>query len=199
MANNNYEYHALGSYKEELFRLIMNHELSEPLIDILMPSIEDERFDKLDNFLGGKFQYNEENGVSTTVYLKQHLLDVPFIYSTIIDTRNMICVDTSLAKYSQTIKQMNIEISILCHKASLEIDTGIRLKYKKMGYIGKNRLDIAVAILGDIINGSKEFGIGQLNPIPYNPVKSYYPSQDYFGKILNYSCDDFMKDYTLIK
>ena len=68
-----------------------------------------------------------------------------------------------------------------------------------MGYIGKNRLDIAVAILGDIINGSKEFGIGQLNPIPYNPVKAYYPSQDYFGKILNYSCDDFMKDYTLIK
>ena len=74
MANNNYEYHALGSYKEELFRSIRNHELSEPLIDILMPSIEDERFDKVDNFLGGKFQYNEENGVSTTVYLKQHRL-----------------------------------------------------------------------------------------------------------------------------
>lgn len=48
MSNKNYEYHALGSYKDELFKLILQHELSELLIDILMPTIEDERFDKID-------------------------------------------------------------------------------------------------------------------------------------------------------
>ncbi len=71
-----------------------------------------------------------------------------------------------------------------------------RLKYRKEGYIGRNRLDIAVAIIGDIVNRSYKFGIGKLSPSKYDPVKSYYFSNDFFGKILTYTCTDFMKDYT---
>ena len=44
MANKNYEYHALGSYKEKLFQLFVKDEKSDLLIDILMPVIEDSRF-----------------------------------------------------------------------------------------------------------------------------------------------------------
>ena len=57
MANKNYEYHALGSYKEKLFQLFVKDEKSDLLIDILMPVIEDSRFDKIDNFIGGSLIY----------------------------------------------------------------------------------------------------------------------------------------------
>lgn len=197
MANENYEYHALGAYKECLFNLLMKDEKSELLMDILMPVIEDERFDKIDNFLGGNFEYYE-NGSLQLVDLKKHLFDVPFVYNTITDTRNVICIDTELLSCSQSIKEMKVTINIMCHKESIELDVGTRLKYRKEGYIGRNRLDIAVAIIGDIVNRSSKFGIGKLSPSEYNPVKSYYFSNEYFGKILTYTCTDFMKNYKVI-
>ena len=197
MNNFNYEFRALGSYKDNLFKLLLQHELSDLLIDILMPTIEDDRFDKIENFLGGSYEYYQ-NGHLELIDLKQHIFDVPFIYQTITDTRNAICIDTSLKSCTQTIKEMNIEISVICHKESINLDLDTRLKYKKLGYIGRNRLDIAVEIIGDIINGSKKFGIGKLLPRSYDPVKSSYPSKDFFGKILFYSCSDFMKNYTVI-
>ena len=95
MANKNYEYHALGSYKEKLFQLFVKDEKSDLLIDILMPVIEDSRFDKIDNFIGGSFKYIQDGNVEL-VDLKQHLFDVPFVYSTVTDTRNVICIDTNL-------------------------------------------------------------------------------------------------------
>ena len=109
MANKNYEYHALGSYKYELFQLIMKHELSEFLIDILMPSIEDDRFDKIDNFIGGLFEYHGSDGIER-VNLKSHLFDVPFIYSTVTDTRNVICIDTNISRCGNTLKEMSVVI-----------------------------------------------------------------------------------------
>lgn len=195
MANENYEYHALGSYKDKLFQLIVKDNKSDLLMDILMPVIEDERFDKMDNFLGGKFEYYEDGKVQL-IELKRHLFDVPFIYTTVTDTRNAICIDTELTSCSQSLKQMKVTINIMCHKNSLELDMDTRLKYRKEGYIGRNRLDIAVAIIGDIVNRSYKFGIGKLSPSKYDPVKSYYFSNDFFGKILTYTCTDFMKDYT---
>ena len=195
MANKNYEYHALGSYKNELFQLIMKHELSEFLIDILMPSIEDNRFDKIDNFIGGLFEYHGSDGIER-VNLKSHLFDVPFIYSTVTDTRNVICIDTNISRCGNTLKEMSVVIEIMAHKNSLQLDSETRMKYKKLGYIGRNRIDIAVAILGDILNGSKDFGIGKLVPTPSVPTQSYFPNNDFWGKILRYSCTDFMKDFT---
>ena len=197
MANKNYEYHALGSYKEKLFQLFVKDEKSDLLIDILMPVIEDSRFDKIDNFIGGSFKYIQDGNVEL-VDLKQHLFDVPFVYSTVTDTRNVICIDTNLNSCSQSLKEMKIEISVMCHKESLQLDMETRIKYKDLGYVGRNRLDIAIAIIGDIINRSTEFGIGKLSPSRYEPVKSYYFSNEFFGKILTYTCTDFMKNHTEI-
>ena len=194
MANENYEYHALGSYKDYLFNLLMKDEKSELLMDVMMPVIEDDRFDKIDNFLGGSFEYYDD-GKLQYIDLKRHLFDVPFIYATVTDTRNAICIDTEMVSCSQTLKEMRVIINVMCHKESLELDVKTRLKYKKLGYIGRNRLDIAIAIIGDIINRSAEFGIGKLSPSRYEPVKSYYFSNEFFGKILTYTCTDFMKNY----
>lgn len=197
MSNKNYEYHALGSYKDELFKLILQHELSELLIDILMPTIEDERFDKIDNFLGGDYSYSGKNGIEQ-VSLNSHIFDVPFIYSTVTDVRNVICIDTNISRYNQSLKEMSVVIEVMCHKGGLQLDNTTRKKYKQLGYIGRNRMDIAVAILGDILNGSKDFGIGCLSPAQLNPTQSCFPNNDFWGKILRYSCSDFMRNYTKV-
>ena len=200
MANKNYEYHALGSYKEELFQLILMHELSELLIDILMPVIEDDRFDKIDNFVGGNYEYYGSDGIEK-VKLKSHLFDVPFIYSTVTNTINVICIDTNISSCNPNTKEMVITLNVMCHKDNLELDTETKRKYKKLGYKG-NRLDIMVALIGEILNYSKENGkksgiqIGTLNPIPRNPVIPDYPNNNFFGKTMTYTCSDFMVDYT---
>lgn len=91
---------------------------------------------------------------------------------------------------------MIIDISVACHKNILEIDDDVRMKYFKLGYIGRNRVDIAIAIIGDILNDSDKFGIGKLVPAKYDPTQSLFPNRDFWEKILRYSCTDFMKDYT---
>ena len=192
--NQNYDYHALGSYKKNIFDLLLKHELSDLLIDVLMPALEDSRFDKIDNFIGGNFKCME-NGEKINVNLKQHLFDIPFIYTTITDERNAICIDTNISKSDKTLKEMNVLIYIVCHKDLLELDTKDKIKYKKMGYVGKSRIDIATAIVGDILNESRKFGIGTLSPTLYNSTSSYFPNNDFFGKILSFTCTDFMKDY----
>ncbi len=191
MENKNYEFHALGAYKEKIFDLILKHDLSELLIDILMPTIKNENFDKTENFLGGKYRINGQQ-----IILERHIFDVPFIYSTVTDTRGVICMDTNISGCSKSLKEMIIDISVACHKNILEIDDDVRMKYFKLGYIGRNRVDIAIAIIGDILNDSDKFGIGKLVPAKYDPTQSLFPNRDFWEKILRYSCTDFMKDYT---
>lgn len=200
----NYEFRALGVYKEELFRLltdISNNPLCEFLIDLLMPELQDSRFDKVSNFIGsppdGDKWYDEEGNVEV-VHLQGHLSDVPFIYSTVTDAKNVICIDTNISRNTQSIKELDVVIYVVCNKESLEIDSETKRKYRKLGYVGKNRLDIAVAILGDILNNSSKFGIGHLRPTPNSPIRSYFPSNAFFGKIMNYTCSDFMTDYSKV-
>lgn len=202
MANYNYEFRALGTYKNELFNLITdiaNNPLCELLIDILMPELQDNRLDKVSNFIGSPpegYEYYDENGNVEIVHLKKHLFDVPFIYSTVTDAINVICIDTNISRSTQSTKEMDVIIYIMCHKECLEIDSETKRKYRKLGYIGRNRLDIATAILGDILNGSNQFGIGHLIPTPNAPTRSYFPNNDFFGKVINYTCSDFMVDYS---
>lgn len=202
MSNYNYEFRALGAYKNDLFKLLTNvgeNKLCEYLIDILMPVMEDDRLDKVTNFVGspveGSVVYNED-GDEETVRLKRHLYDVPFVYTTVTDTRNVICIDTNISRSNQSIKEMDINIYVMCHRQSLELDYETRTKYRKLGYIGRNRLDIAVALIGDILNGSSDFGIGHLRPNQMSPVRSYFPNNDFFGKVITYTCSDFMVNYS---
>lgn len=161
-----------------------------------MPEIEDERFDKTENFLGGEYKCGIDD--IEFVELKRHIFDVPFIYSTVTDTRGCICIDTNITRCSNALKEMVINISVISHKNMLYVNNETYKKYRKLGYIGRNRVDIATAILGDIINDSPKFGIGKLSPCPYDPTQSYFPNQDFWEKSLKYSCTDFMKDYAKI-
>lgn len=195
---NHFEYGALGAYKDELFRLFCdteNNPLCKLLIDILMPKLDDDRFDIIDNFLGGEYTYTNSKQ-SELVKLEGHLHDVPFVYATVTDTRNVICIDDNITRNNQSTKELSVTLYVMCHKNSLKLDSKTRKKYKKLGYIGRNRLDIAVALVGDIINHSDIKSIGKLQPTINNPTQSYFPNSEYFGKVLTYTTSDFMIDYS---
>lgn len=194
--NNLFEYKALGNYKKQLFECICNNEKTDMLIDVIMPCLDDNRINKIDNFLGGEQEINTSSG-KEIVKLQGHLYDVPFIYTTVTNAINCICIDTNIANNSISTKTMSVTIYIMCHKSNLNISDDEKSIYRKSGYVG-NRLDIAVAILGDMLNHSKDFGIGRLTPLPRTPVRPYFPNDNYFGKILEYTCSDFMLDYSNI-
>lgn len=196
-----YEYKSLGDYKELLFKLLMlSGEKSELLMDITMPSLDDNRLEKYDNFLGGEYDVYAGSGKTKTtehVKLQGRLFDVPFVYSTVTNTINVICIDTNIKSCNPNTKEMVITLNVMCHKDNLKLDTETKRKYKKLGYKG-NRLDIMVALIGEILNYSKKsnLGIGTLVPYPHNPISPDYPNSNFFGKTMIYTCSDFMVDYT---
>ena len=192
-----YEFKSLGEYKDLLFQLLMmSGEKSDLLMDIIMPSLDDDRFDKIDNFVGGEYEEYNKEGKLEIVKLQGRLFDVPFIYSTVENTINTICIDTNIRSCNQNTKEMVITLNVMCHKDNLKLDRETKRKYRALGYTG-NRIDIMVALIGEILNYSKEanLGIGTLVPLPHNPVTPDYPNSNFFGKTMIYTCSDFMVDY----
>ena len=192
-----YEFKSLGEYKDLLFQLLMmSGEKSDLLMDIIMPSLDDDRFDKIDNFVGGEYEEYNKEGKLEIVKLQGRLFDVPFIYSTVENTINTICIDTNIRSCNPNTKEMVITLNVMCHKDNLKLDRETKRKYRALGYTG-NRIDIMVALIGEILNYSKEanLGIGTLVPLPHNPVTPDYPNSNFFGKTMIYTCSDFMVDY----
>lgn len=195
-----YDYRSLGAYKELLCNLLMfSGDKSSLLMDIMMPVLDDDRFEKYENFIGGEYETYTGTGKNRKVeYVKLNgrLFDVPFIYTTMIDAVNSICMDTNIKSVNPNTKELVITLNVMCHKDNLELDSATKRKYRSLGYVG-NRLDIMVALIGEILNYSKavNIGIGTLVPLAYNPITSNYPNADYFGKNMIYTCSDFMIDY----
>ncbi len=192
-----YEFKSLGEYKDLLFKLLMTSgEKSDLLMDIIMPTLDDNRFDKFDNFLGGEYEEYNDEGKVEIVKLQGRLFDVPFIYSTVENTINTICIDTNIRSCNPNTKEIVITLNVMCHKNNLKLNTETKRKYRALGYMG-NRLDIMVTLIGEILNYSKDsdLGIGTLVPLPHNPITPDYPNNNFFGKTMIYTCSDFMVDY----
>ena len=184
-------FYELGNYKEKIMNMFVTN---EDIVDLIMPIIDDDRFELADNFLGGEFIVIED-GAETKIKLKGHCFDVPFIYGTISDDRNAIFIDSTISRADgESIKEVIMQIEIMCHKTNLKMERQDRVKYFKKGLSG-NRLDMIVQAVGLQLNSSNDFGIGKLKIAPRNPVKSYFANEEYFGKVLTYTCEDFMTDY----
>ena len=53
-----YEYKSLGAYKDLLFKLLMfSGEKRELLMDITMPTLDHDRLEKYENFIGGEYEF----------------------------------------------------------------------------------------------------------------------------------------------
>lgn len=184
-------FYELGKYKEKITNMFV---ANEDIVDLIMPIPDDNRFELGDNFLGGKYK-TVENGVEQTVELIGHCFDVPFIYATIPDNRNAIFIDSNISRAEgESIKEVTIIIEIMCHKSNIKMDSQDRIKYVKKGFSG-NRLDMIVQSVGLQLNSSNKFGLGKFKVATRVPVKSYFANEEYFGKVLTYTCEDFMTDY----
>ena len=79
-----YDYRSLGAYKELLCNLLMfSGDKSSLLMDIMMPVLDDDRFEKYENFTAGEDETYTGTGKNRKVeYVKLNgrLFDVPFIY-----------------------------------------------------------------------------------------------------------------------
>lgn len=192
------DFKELGSYKEQIKRMFISNPL---LIELVMPIPDSDKVEIEDNFLGGNFQIRERNpdtGVYETKLLSLigHLFDVPFIYATISDARNTICMDTNIIKTSgEAISEVSVQLFIMCHKSNIKFSDADKIKYRKLGFYG-NRLDCIVQEIGKTVNGSRKFGIGKMLPAPINPIISYTPNDNFFGKVITYRCSDFMTDFS---
>ncbi|HHT97430.1 MAG TPA: hypothetical protein GXZ90_06020 [Clostridiales bacterium] len=185
-------FYELGKYKEKIINMFV---ANEDIVNLVISKPDDNRFELGDNFLGGKYKAVKD-GIEEKVNLIGHCFDVPFIYASIFDNRSAICIDTTISRAEgESIKEMTVSIEIMCHKTNLKLDTQDRAKYIKKGLSG-NRLDMIVQEVGLQLNSSREFGIGRFKVSPRNPVRSYFPNNDYFGKVLTYTCEDFMTDYS---
>lgn len=135
-------------------------------------------------------------GLLTELITPGELSLLPFPY-TVSDSEssNVISIDCNLTKNRNTTKELQVELAVVFHRSFVLFDTDSDLKERcqVLGYTG-TRLDAAIAVIGDILNNSRSFGIGRLMPAAENPVQSYFPKDfpDYFGKIILYHCDDFM-------
>lgn len=184
-------FYELGKYKEKIINMFV---ANEDIVDLIMPTLDDNRFEIGENFLGGEYK-TVKNGIEETVELIGHCFDVPFIYASIPDNRNAIFIDSTISRAEgESIKEVAITIEIMCHKSNLKLDSQDRIKYVKNGLSG-NRLDMAVQCVGLQLNSSNKFGLGKFKISPRSPVKSYFANENYFGKVLTYTCDDFMTDY----
>lgn len=184
-------FYELGKYKEKIINMFVTN---DDIVNLVMPTPDDSRFELGDNFLGGEYK-TVSNGIEAIVNLIGHCFDVPFIYASIQDNRNAIFIDSTISKADgESIKEVTITIEVMCHKTNLKMNSQDRIKYIKKGLSG-NRLDMIVQEIGLQLNSSNKFGIGKLKISPRNPVKSYFANEDYFGKVLTYTCEDFMTDY----
>lgn len=182
------EFYELGSYKEKVMRALAK---DEDVVNLVMPTLDDDRFDIIDNFIGGEFKDEKGNPLK----LNGHCVDVPFIYATITDNKNIICIDSTITKAdSEAIKEVGLVIYVMFHKSNIFFSDKDKKYYAQKGYSG-NPVDVTVQAIGRLLNGRNDFGIGKLKPINYNPIKPYYPQNDYYGKTMEYVCSDFMTDY----
>ena len=189
---------SLGSYKDALTSLFLQ---DEDIVNIIMPELDDDRFDVEENWLGGNYKYIDENKKVNYVELSGHCFDVPYVSDVVKNAYSYICMDTSIRRIeNDSIKDVQLVITVFANKPSVHMSKKEKAKYLAKGYSG-NRIDMAVQAIVNCVNRAnekdsewrKEFGIGRMRLTSSNAVIPLYPSSnsDFFGKTITFVCPDF--------
>lgn len=180
----------LATYKEDLINIFMNDSLVQGLV---MPVWEDNTFSEKQNWRGGT--YTNKNGI--TKELIGHCFDVPFIDTTLSKEIAAIFIEDTISELKEnSIQSMSLQIMIICHKKMLYLDNESRKSFESIGYYG-NRVDMLVQVINSIFlqsnKKSDKFGIGKLRLDTRNPVRTYVPNSEFYGRVMNYTIYDFNK------
>lgn len=184
----------MSRIKESLMSLF---EGADDVANLIMPHKDDENFTWEENWYGGRYEITE-SGETKFTDLVGHCFDRPYIEGTVTDNRCAIFIETYLLRLeSQHIKQVGVDIFVVCHKDFIQLSEDEKERYNKKGIYG-NRVDSAVQAINSIINNpnamsviKKRYSIGDLTLSERNPIKQYIPSSKFYGKCLSYTYDTF--------
>ena len=91
----------------------------EDISNLIMPNLDDERYTWMENWLGGSYTETID-GKTNLATLIGHCFDIPYVEGTISDNRCAIFMETHLLKVeNQHIKQVGLDIFVVCHKIPL--------------------------------------------------------------------------------
>jgi hypothetical protein len=183
--------YSLGWFKEVAQKIMY---LSDDVRNITMPVLDDDRFSDEENFFGDKdiTYFNPDTAKNESVTLIGHCFDVPYIDSTITDSRAFITMETTITKLEGNhIKEIELFVYAFSRKDFIHMNLEEKNKYIKKGYSG-NRIDMMVsAIALAFKEHANEFGIGQVSLNPRSPIVPYEPLASFYGKRMSFIISDF--------
>lgn len=170
---------------------------TDDITNLIMPQLDNENFTFDENWYGGKYDKNTDDETEIT-NLVGHCFDTPYIEGTVTDNRCAIFVETYLLKVeNQHIKEVGVDIMIICHKDSVRLSESDKEYYESVGVYG-NRVDSAIQVINSTIlnhnvmnNIKKDFSIGKLTLSERNPLQQYVPGTKFYGKVLHYTYQTF--------
>lgn len=169
----------------------------EDITRLIMPTLDNTNFTWEQNWYGGRFDKNIKGQTEITTLLG-HCFDTPYIEGTVTDNRCAIFIETYLSKVeNQHIKEVGVDIMVVCHKDSVRISDEDKAYYNSIGVYG-NRVDSAIQVINSSILNTKimdkikqKYSIGEMNLLEKNPIQQYVPGTKYYGKVLHYTYQTF--------
>lgn len=125
--------------------------------------------------------YTTDNSIELAY---EYVFPAEFIAETLYDGRTFIMFDvdvTADSDINKTFYTPSIYIWVLAHRSRLRLPDG-----------GGVRTDAICSEIAKTINGSKEYGLGELN---LYAVKRFAPVTDYNGKMMTFRARDFNRQY----
>lgn len=105
-----------------------------------------------------------------------------YIPDTIQEGKTYICFDVDIQRsYDKTFYAPVLYIWVFSHRSQLRLPDG-----------GGVRTDALCAEICEMINGSRKYGLGELN---IDSVKRFAPQIDYIGKCMVFTMKEFNKIY----
>lgn len=148
-------------YKNKLMEDILT---SEKIIALLTEYNED-----------GTPKYTVDNAIELAY---EQVFPAEFIAETLYDGRTFIMFDVDVSSVpSKTYYSPTIYVWVMAHRSRLRLPDG-----------GGVRTDAICAEIANEINGSKEYGLGELQ---LNSIKRFAPVTDYNGKLMVFDAKDF--------
>lgn len=201
------EYFELGIYKDKLRDAFSQN---EDIVSLIMPVPENGSLSLRENFLGGEYDITTTDDTGSThkehVVLQGFCQDRPFPCAVSTDHRNLLCVDSLIVKADgRAAREITLQIYVMIHKDAVRLSPSEAESFILKGYSG-NRCDMAVQAIGSLLGftGSTPAsnsvaqksgnlpGLGRLYPAIKDTVTTYTQSNDYYGKILTFTCTDFI-------
>lgn len=137
--------------------------------------------------------------------LVPHCFDTPYIEGITMGHDSAIFVETYLTKaVSQRIKEVGIDICVLCHKDSIGLSESDKEYYRSKGIYG-NRIDSSIQVIhssilapratDDIKEALSVFGKYSIGGLTLSsekePLKPYSQGAGFYGKCLSYTYQSF--------